>query len=94
MPSPKPRLWLSASFLLTLCACAGNKPPQAPRSPAKAPSAEMLEPCQALDQTVCADASCGLKQDARDRAAHIECQRKDNGLIDYVRHLMAEGVIQ
>ncbi len=54
----------------------------------------MLEPCQALDQTVCADAACGLKQDARDRAAHIECQRKDNGLIDYVRHLMAEGVIQ
>lgn len=93
MRSPKTRVWLSAIFLLTLSACAGNKPPQAPHSPVRAPSQEMLDPCQPLDQTVCSDAGCAMKQDASDRASHIECQRKDQALIDVILHLITEGVL-
>lgn len=54
----------------------------------------MLAPCQPLDQTVCTDAACGFRQDARDRASYIECQRKESALADFLRHLMAEGVLQ
>lgn len=53
----------------------------------------MLEPCQALDQTTCMTGDCAFKQDARDRASHIECQRKDQALIDVINHMITEGVL-
>ena len=89
-----PRLrWLLASCLLSLCACAPVRPPQAPHSPVRAPAPDLLSPCPAMIADAAPTAAAALRADAANRGQYLACQAQLNRLIEAVRAYVKAGVL-